>query len=232
MGREMWQATFDRAAKTQTWLKWLSTHTAAATAKSLQLCPTLCDPINGSPPGFRVPGTLQTRTLEWVAISFSNAWKRKEKVKLLSRVWLVATPWTVEHQAPPSMGFSRQDYWSGVPLPSPYAHLSTNLFYCVFFPWNAFYSTIILFFNLFVFNWMIIALQFSVSLCHISTWSSQKHTYVPLSWISFSFPTSFHPIRLSQSTRLSSLCHTVKFPLPIYFTYNNVYGQCVLSAKL
>ena len=89
------------------------------TAKSLQSCPTLCDPIDGSPPGSPVPGILQARTLEWVAISFSNAWKWKVKVKLLSRVRLSATPWTAAYQAPPSMGFSRQKYWSGVPLPSP-----------------------------------------------------------------------------------------------------------------
>ena len=85
--------------------------TATATAKSLQSCPTLCNPINGSPPGSLVPGILQARTLEWVAISFSSAWKWKVKVKSLSRVWPLATP--------PSMGFSRQEYWSGVPLPSP-----------------------------------------------------------------------------------------------------------------
>ena len=88
-------------------------------AKSLQSCPTPCDPIDGSPPGSPVPGILQARTLEWVAISFYNAWKWKVKVKSLSRVWLLATPWTAAYQAPPSMGFSRQKYWSGVPLPSP-----------------------------------------------------------------------------------------------------------------
>ena len=92
---------------------------AAATAKSLQSCPTLCDPIDGSPPGSPVPGILQARTLEWVAISFSNAWKWKGKVKSLSHVRPSATPWTAAYQAPPSMGFSRQEYWSGVPLPSP-----------------------------------------------------------------------------------------------------------------
>ena len=92
---------------------------AAAAAKSLQSCPTLCDPIDGSPPGSAIPGILQARTLEWVAISFSNAWKWKGKVKLLSHVRLLATPWTVAYQAPPSMGFSRQEYWSGLPLPSP-----------------------------------------------------------------------------------------------------------------
>ena len=90
-----------------------------AAAKSLQSCPTLCNPIDGSPPGFPVPGILQARTLEWVAISFSNAWKWKMKGKLLSRIQLFATPWTAAYQAPPSMGFSRHKYWSGVPLPSP-----------------------------------------------------------------------------------------------------------------
>ena len=92
----------------------------AAAANSLQSCPTLCDPIDGSPPGSPVPGSLQARTLEWVAIFFSNAWKWKVKVKSLSRVRLCATPWTAAHQAPPSMGFSRQEYWSGSPLPSPW----------------------------------------------------------------------------------------------------------------
>ena len=90
----------------------------AAAAKSLQSCPTLCDPIDGSPPGFPVPGILQARTLEWVAISFTNAWKWKVKGKLLSRVRLLATPWTAAYQAPQPMGFSRQEYWSGVPSPS------------------------------------------------------------------------------------------------------------------
>ena len=91
---------------------------AAAAAKSLQSCPILCDPTDGSPPGSRVPGILQARTLEWVAISFSSAWKWKVKVKSLSRVRLFAIRWTAAYQAPPSMGFSRQEYWSGVPLPS------------------------------------------------------------------------------------------------------------------
>ena len=95
-----------------------STYVFAA-AKSLQSCLTLCDPTDGSPPGSPVPGILQARTLEWVAIAFSNAWKWKVKGKLLSCVQLSATPWTAAYQAPPSMGFSRQEYWSGVPLPSP-----------------------------------------------------------------------------------------------------------------
>ena len=91
---------------------------AAAAAKSLKSCPTLRNPIDRSPPGSPVPGILQARALEWVAISFSNEWKWKVKMKSLSHVWLFATPWTVAYQAPPSMGFSRQEYWSGVPLPS------------------------------------------------------------------------------------------------------------------
>ena len=92
---------------------------AAAAAKSLQSCLTLCDPIDGSSQGSPIAGILQERTLEWVAISFSNAWKWIVKGKSLSRVRLSATPWTIAYQAPPSMGFSRQEYWSGVPLPSP-----------------------------------------------------------------------------------------------------------------
>ena len=91
---------------------------SAAAAKSLQSCPTLWDPIDGSPPGSPIPGILQARTPEWVAISFSNAWKWKVKVKSLSCVQLVATPWTAAYQAPSSTGFSRQEYWSGVPSPS------------------------------------------------------------------------------------------------------------------
>ena len=91
---------------------------AAAAAKLLQLCLTLYDPRDGSPPGSPVLGILQARTLEWVAISFYNAWKWKVKGKSLSHVRLPAIPWTAAYQAPPSMGFSRQEYWSGVPLPS------------------------------------------------------------------------------------------------------------------
>ena len=97
----------------------LRDNAAAAAAKSLQSCLTLCNPTDGSPPGSPVPGILQARTLEWVAISFSNAWKWKVKVKSLSRVRPLATPWTAAYQAPLSMGVSRQEYWSGVPLPSP-----------------------------------------------------------------------------------------------------------------
>ena len=102
-------------------------------AKSLQSCPTLWDPIDGSPPGSPVPEILQARTLEWVAISFSNAWKWKVKVKSLSHVRLSATPWTAAYQAPQSMGFSRQEYWSGMPLLSPLflmILIKTSLMYC------------------------------------------------------------------------------------------------------
>ena len=101
-------------------------YSAAAAAKSLQSCPTLCDPIDGSPPGSPIPGILQARTLEWVAISFSNAWKWNVKVKSLSRVQLLGTPWTAAYQSPPSMGFSRQEYWTGLPFLSP-SHYSIRV---------------------------------------------------------------------------------------------------------
>ena len=91
-------------------------YTYLLSAKSLQSCPTLCNPIDSSPPCSPVPGILQASTLECVAISFSSAWKWKVKGKSLSCVQLLATPWTATHQARPSMGFSRQEYWSGVPL--------------------------------------------------------------------------------------------------------------------
>ena len=121
-------------------------YAAAAAAKSLQSCPTLCSPIDSSPPGSPISGILQARTLEWVSISFSNACKWKVKVKSLSCVRLLVTPWTATYQAPPSMGFSRQEYWSGVPLPSPsyvykyiyiyiyiyiYTHTHTHTYMCI-----------------------------------------------------------------------------------------------------
>ena len=99
----------DSRPRDQTLISCIHLHAAAA-AKLLQSQPTLCDPIDGSPPGSPVPGILQARTLEWVAISFSNAWKWK--VKSLSCVRLLVTPWTSAYQAPLSMGFSRQEYWS------------------------------------------------------------------------------------------------------------------------
>ena len=92
---------------------------AATAAKSLQSCQTLCDPIDGSPPGSPIRGILKARILEWVAVSFSNAWKWKVKVKSLRRVRVIVTPWTAAYQALPSMGFSRPEHWSGVPLLSP-----------------------------------------------------------------------------------------------------------------
>ena len=98
---------------------------AAAAAKSLQLCLTLCDPIDGNPPGSPIPGILQARTLQWVAISFSNAWKWKVKVKSLSRVRLLATPWTAAHQAPPSMGFSGHSTGMGCHCLLPYLFSNT-----------------------------------------------------------------------------------------------------------
>ena len=97
----------------------------AAAAKSLQSFPTLCDAIDDSPPGSPVLRILKARTLEWVAISFSNACKGKVKVKLFSCVRLLSTPWIAAYQAPPSMGFSRQEYWSGVP--SLYYQIITDL---------------------------------------------------------------------------------------------------------
>ena len=115
--REAWHAAFHGVIRNPTrlsdWITriqikrirsfWSKTLSAAAAAKSLQSCPTLCDPIDGSLPGSAIPGILQARTLEWVAISFSNAWKWKVKVKSLSRVWLFTTPWTAVYQAPPPM---------------------------------------------------------------------------------------------------------------------------------
>ena len=119
---------------------------AAAAAKSLQSCPTLCDPIDGSPPGSPVPGILQARTLEWVAISF-NAWKWKVKVKSLSPVRLFATPRTAAFQAPPSMGFSRQEYWSGVPSPSPADIIGLSIPLYVEFPLHPMYMVYVSIFH-------------------------------------------------------------------------------------
>ena len=90
---------------------------ATAAAKSLQSRPTLCDPRDGSPPGSPIPGILQTRTSKWVAISFSNAWKWKVKVKLFSHVRFFEAPWTVAYQPPPSVGFSSHEYWNELPFP-------------------------------------------------------------------------------------------------------------------
>ena len=91
---------------------------AAAAAKSLQLCPTLCDPIDGSPPGSPFPGILQAKNTGVGCHFLLQCMKVKSESESLSRVWLFVTPWTAAYQALPSMGFSRQEYWSGVPLPS------------------------------------------------------------------------------------------------------------------
>ena len=90
---------------------------AAAAAKSLQSCPTLCDPIDGSPPGSPHPWDSPDKNTGVGCHLLLQC--RKVKVKSLSRVRLFATPWTAAYQAPLSMGFSRQEYWSGVPSPSP-----------------------------------------------------------------------------------------------------------------
>ena len=100
----------------------LKYHQLPAAAKLLQSCPTLCNPIDGSPLGSSVPGILQARILEWVAISFSNGWKWKVKVKSLSHARLFTTPWTAAYQAPPSMGLSRQEYWSGLTYISHFSY--------------------------------------------------------------------------------------------------------------
>ena len=117
------------------WLNCSNLMIAAAAAKSLQSCPTLCDPRDSSPPGSDVPGILQARTREWVAIAFSSAWKWKVKVKSLSHVRLFATPWTVAYQVPLSMGFSRQEYWSGVPFTSPISWLNSDEWRVAFYGW-------------------------------------------------------------------------------------------------
>ena len=101
------------------------------------MCPTLCNPIDGSPLGSSVPGILQARILEWVAISFPNARKWKVKVKLLSRAQLLTTPWMAAYQVSPSMEFSRPEYGSGLPLPSPMLCYAKSLQLCMTFcyPW-------------------------------------------------------------------------------------------------
>ena len=106
----------------------------AAAAKSLQSCPTLGDPIDGSPPGSYVPGILHARILEWVAISFSNACM----LSRFSHVQLCAALWTAAHQATPSTGFSRQEYWSGLPFPSPKSGEQYLIQLCFFVVWHIF----------------------------------------------------------------------------------------------
>ena len=128
---------------------------AAAAAKLLQSCLTLWDPIEGNPRGSPVPGILQARTLEWTAISFSSACKWKVKVKTLSRIQLLAAPWTESYQAPPSMGFSRQEYWSGLPLPSPVAYVD----HCLIFEPHLLASKMRCHTSTFLLNYSLVAFQ-------------------------------------------------------------------------
>ena len=119
-------------------LVWIVTRNmafAAAAAKSLQLCPTLCDPIDGSPPGSPIPEILQARTMEWVAISFSNTRKWKVKVKSLTRVRLCATPWSLPPGKFQTVNFITclLDEWmkltSNTWLPLTYCGTSDKLFH-------------------------------------------------------------------------------------------------------
>ena len=172
-------------------------------AKSLQSCPTLCYPIDGSLPGSPVPGILKARTLEWVAISFSNAWKWKVKVKSPSRVWLLATPWTAAYQAPPSMGFARQEYWSGVPLPSVITFLPRSK--CLLISWLQSPSAVILeprkiksatvstVSHLFAIKWWDRMPWFSFSEC----WALSPLSHSPLS-LSPSGSLAHHPVILAK----------------------------------
>ena len=112
---------------------------AAAAAASLQSCPTLCDPTEGSPPGSPVPGILQARTLEWVAISFSNARKWKVKVKLLSLVGLFATPWTAAYQAPPGVFQARALEWGAIAFSVGLSYTNVNISSVFILPTSAVY---------------------------------------------------------------------------------------------
>ena len=143
---------------------------AAAAAKSLQSCPTLCDPIDGSLPGSPVPGILQARTLEWVAISFSNAWKWTVKVKSLSCVRLLVTPGTAAYQAPPSMGFARQEYWSGLPLPTCLS--------CINYLSIPIYLSVYLLTYLSLFTYFLYEKSQSITRCHIRPrWSEVIYSF-------------------------------------------------------
>ena len=133
-------------------------HDAAATAaaKSLQSCLTLCDPIDGSPPGSPIPGILQARTLEWVAIAFSNAWKWKVNVKSLSHVWLLATPCSPPGSSLHGIFQARVLEW--VPLPSPdmtlpeevsMNHALSGYFLCTWYCYECYGVTAMWIWNLF-----------------------------------------------------------------------------------
>ena len=162
----------------------------SAAAKSLQSCLTLCDPIDGSPPGSAVPGILQARTLEWVAISFSNACNWKVKVKSLSCVWLLPTPRTAAYQALPPMGFSRQEYWSGVPLPSPkWSHDPIN---------RQFYN------NLKYVDWIVVPWYYTLYLWLINyfqEYSTYEHTVSSQHICSSDNGGSNHSLRLQNTSK-------------------------------
>ena len=158
---------------------------------------TLCCPIHGNAPGSPVPGILQSRILEWVAISFSNAWKWKVKVKLLSHVWLLTTPWTAAYQAPPSMGFSRQEYWSGVPSPSPGYIIILPYFIRQIFPvlaiWRSFHWLLCMSFWVQSHMYMCIYFSHVLTFRHILPPSSVIFTVLVLeSAISSRTPASFN----------------------------------------
>ena len=205
---------------------------AAAAAKSHQLCPTLCDPIDRSPPGSSVPGILQARTLGWVAISFSNAWKWKVKVKSLSRVRLLATPWTAAYQAPPSMGFPRQECFVGCycllctgilqnhnlflfflfyvqfqcfPLICFLAHWSSVLSNIVLIPSNLFLISVILHFYLVLFYIFCLLKNFSFSLCSSNLFPSSLNIFVIITFMNSLLD------RLHISTSLSSFSVVLSF---------------------
>ena len=170
--------------------------TTATAAKSLQSCLTLCNPMDGSPPGSPVPGILQARTLEWVAISFSNAWNWTVKVKSLSRVWLLATSWTAAYQAPPSMGFSRQEYWSGVPSPSLiYYHINyQNHILC-----NLMAETVLSFVFPTPVSTVTSCIRCSINICWLTQWGRCKRNLFPTQssdWQSQVTPTKCRPCQV------------------------------------
>ena len=113
-----WNRKEDWRGLARAWLQLNLVYPWSTAAKSLQSCLTLCDPIDGSPPGFPDPGILQARTLAWGCHFLLQCMKVKSETEVAQSCPTLATPWTAAYQAPPSMGFSRQEYWSGVPLPS------------------------------------------------------------------------------------------------------------------
>ena len=180
---------------------------AAATAKSFQSCPTLCDPIDGSPSGSPIPGILQARTLEWDAISFSNAGKWKVKVKSLSRVRLFGTPWTAAYQVPLPMEFSRQEYWSGVSLPSARAITTDVLKPLAIFP---FYFTIPKLKS--TFKMLICYLKKNMLSC-LPSYFSHVHLFVTLWTILFAtLWTTAHQAPLSMGSLQAKILEWVALP--------------------